>query len=360
MRVSIKEWNRGVSAPIFWDGIKVTYIRSFHPGYGGYGTIISRALWSYLYKEMPKYDLVHLHGAWNTFNLTAGVVARLRNVPYVVQLHNTFPIRFQRTIPKRVFHLLVRGPWLNGASAIIAFTPDEREEYLLSRAQDVNKTHIVPAIMPAVEWRERGRFRREWGVAGNECLILYLGRLHGGKGLEHLLEALSLLRGQKIRLAIVGPDAGYEARLRKEVQKHALMDQVLFTGPIFGEKKFFAYSDADVFVLPSMFEQLPVSALEAALCEVPLILSDRCGMTEMVTEAEAGIIVPYGSPQALAEAIGALCDDPQRRRQMGQNARAMVEKYCDPEKVIDALEAVYMKVCSRPRSEALEKQHDEA
>lgn len=341
-RVQIDDWDRGISSPTHWDGIEVSYVRSYHLGYGGYGTVIAPALCPYLMREISKYDVVHLHGAWNTFNVVGGVVASLKGVPFVVQLHNTYGIRLNRVILKRLFHLLVRRRWLDRAAAIIALTPSEKEEYLASRPKDRSKTYIVPAAMPSIERvPARGQFRQEWGIPRNAYLILYLGRLHKGKGLDYLLEAVSRLDGSRIALVIVGPDAGYEAQIRDRTQTLGLSDKVIFTGPIYGSRKYTAFRDADVFVLPSMFEQLPISALEAAIFRLPLVLSERCGMTDVVLETEAGIIVPYGETKALAEALESLCDDPLQRRRMGSNAREMVEEYCDPSQVIDTLEAVY-------------------
>jgi glycosyltransferase involved in cell wall biosynthesis len=345
-RVQIDTWERGVSPSVFWDGIQVTYVRSFHLIYGGYGTIVSTALWPYLKRNIEKYDLIHIHGAWNTFNLMAGLAARQHHVPYVIQLHNTFPIRSRHIISKKVFHNFLRIPWLNHASAIIALTVEEQEEYLQSRPQDKDKVFVVPCIKPNVPVTKKGTFRHEWGISTEDYLVLYLGRLHEGKGIEHLIQSLRLLQRNTVRLAIVGPDAGYKANLVKLVQKLGLNDQILLTGPIYGDYKFSAYRDADLFALPSMFEQLPVSALEAALCEVPLLVSDRCGMTKMIMKAKAGIIVPYGSPQALARAIQILWHNPDKRCHMGRNAKEMVEKYCDPESVMTSLEHVYHKACS--------------
>lgn len=345
-RVQIGTWQRGVSPPFFWNGIQVTYLKSFHPRYGGYGTIVSAALWPYLNRNVEKYDVIHIHGAWNTFNLMAGFAARQHRVPYVIQLHNTFPIRSRHIISKMVFHNFLRIPWLNHSSAIIALTPEEQEEYLQSRPQDRDKVFAVPCIKPNVPVTKKGSFRHEWGISTEDYLVLYLGRLHKGKGIEHLIQSLRLLQRNRVRLAIVGPDAGYKANLDKLVQNLGLGDQILFIGPIYGDNKFSAYRDADLFALPSMFEQLPVSALEAALCEVPLLVSDQCGMTKMIMEAKAGIIVPYGSPQALARAIQILWRDPDKRSHIGRNAKEMVEAYCDPSSVINSLEQVYLKACS--------------
>jgi glycosyltransferase involved in cell wall biosynthesis len=233
---------------------------------------------------------------------------------------------------------------LTQASAIIALSKDEQNEYLFSRPQDISKVSIVPSIRPLVKIPERGLFRSEWGIKAQDFIILYLGRLHSGKGIQYIIQALQLLEDDRLRLVIVGPDTGQERILRKLVEDTGLQRRVLFVGPIYGDKKFSAFRDADIFVLPSQFEQLPISALEAALCELPLVLSNRCGMTKMVLEANAGLIVPYGSSQALAEVVKNLYEKPNLRKQMGQNAKVMVENHGNPDNVIYKLEAVYKKV----------------
>jgi len=331
---------------IYWEGIRVKYAKSFYLGYGGYGAIISPALAIYLNRAIRNYDVLHIHGIWNTFGIIAGMIGKLHNVPYIVQLHNTFLIRSSRIILKRVFHNLLRSPLLNNAAAILTFTEDEKNEYLRSRPQDDYKTYVIPGIIPTVKIPQKGLFRHKWDIPPEDCLILFLGRLHKDKGIDHLIRSLRFLKLKGLKLAIVGPDAGFVHMLQEIVEDLGLQDHVLFTGPIYGEEKYEVLRDTDIFVLPSLFEQLPVSALEAALCKVTLIISNRCGMTKIVSEMNAGIIVPYGSPPALAKAIEVIRGDPECKKKMGENAKKMVEKHYGNERTIDSLENIYLEASS--------------
>lgn len=330
-----------------WDGIDVVFFGSLHPGYGGYGTVVSTSLITYLHREICGYDVVHIHGTRHFFGAVTALMARAHQVPYVIQPHNTLEARLRRIALKKVFDRLLRDSILRHASAIIALTPDEKEECLRLFNEDIDKVFVVPSLMPTVPLSAKGGFRKEYGIAGDQFLILYLGRVYEGKGIEHVIQALSLLGIDSIRLAIVGPDRGYRAHLEAIVEDCGLNQQVLFTGPIYGDAKFAAYEDADIFVLPSMFDQLPVSVLEASVCMRPSIISDRCGMTKMVTETQAGLVVPYGSPQALAESIRALYENSELRRHLGENAKLMVQRYCSPSAVIDSLELVYRQAWSK-------------
>lgn len=78
---------------------------------------------------------------------------------------------------------------------------------------------------------------------------------------------------------------------------------------------------ADIFVLPSSFEGLPMSVVEAMLCGLPVVASDISGPREQVVAGRTGLLVPPGDVRALARALGALARDAALRQRMGQAGR---------------------------------------
>jgi glycosyltransferase involved in cell wall biosynthesis len=155
--------------------------------------------------------------------------------------------------------------------------------------------------------------------------LLFVGRLVAAKGLPILVDALARLRAQRpaIRLTIVGAGqegAGIEARVRAE----GLGNHVRFTGYQTPEQVGEWLRLADVFVLPSLAEGVPVALMEAMVAGVPVVATSVGGLSELVEDGVTGFLVPAAAPGALAQRIEELLDDAGLRNRLGRAGRAKV------------------------------------
>jgi glycosyltransferase involved in cell wall biosynthesis len=138
---------------------------------------------------------------------------------------------------------------------------------------------------------------------------LFLSRLIPRKGADILIAAFAQVCPQSGRLVIAGPEgeAGYRAHLEKCVQECGVEGRVLFTGPLYDEDKKAVLADADVFVLPSRYENFANAAAEAVACGIPVIVSKFCGICSLV-DGQAGLVIaPEKEP--LVEALRQLVYD---------------------------------------------------
>jgi colanic acid/amylovoran biosynthesis glycosyltransferase len=155
--------------------------------------------------------------------------------------------------------------------------------------------------------------------------ILCVGRMVAAKGQHVLLEASARLldRGLLHHLTLVGtgPD---EAALRDRAARLGIEDWVTFTGglPPAGVKEQFA--DADLFVLPSFAEGIPVVLMEAMAMEIPVISTPVAGIPELVEHGKSGALVPPASVDALIGAIGDYILHPEKWRPYGETGRERV------------------------------------
>lgn len=136
------------------------------------------------------------------------------------------------------------------------------------------------------------------------------------KGLRYLLEAVASIRKEReIGVLIIGQPKK-DGVIEHHVRELALGDVVTFTGRI--EAKDFArhYAETTMAVIPSLYEGFGMPAGEAMACGVPVISTSGGALPEVV--GDAGILVPPADSKALRQAIVALLDDPERRRQMGE------------------------------------------
>ena len=107
------------------------------------------------------------------------------------------------------------------------------------------------------------------------------------------------------------------------------------------------YRAAAVSVIPSLEEGFGIPAAEAMGCEVAVVASDAGGLPEVVEDGVTGLVVPRGDSTALAQAIGSLLADPERRRAMGQAGRARGLRLFDWDRSAEQFEQIYREVAAR-------------
>lgn len=257
-------------------------------------------------KEVREFDIIHMHNYRTFQNLVVRHYARRHRVPYVLQAHGSLLTLFQRAALKKAFDRLWGHSLLQDASVLLAIGEKESKEYQILGVSP-HRTLVVNNGIYLKDFSslpERGAFRQKHGLRPAERFILYLGRIEKPKGLDLLLKAFSQLPREfaEVRLAIVGPDEGYAPSLKVTSTELGLGERVLFTGPLYGRDKLEAYVDADVFVLPSYHEVFGISALEAAACNIPVIVTDRCGIAGVIQDYPRGYVVT-ATPEELQRRI---------------------------------------------------------
>lgn len=165
---------------------------------------------------------------------------------------------------------------------------------------------------------------------GKECRapgknLLFVGRLAAVKGVSILLEALARVRIQHpdVRLTLVG-DGEERKKLEELTHELGVSDIVEFVGFKSQTEVAEFFSTADVFVLPSFAEGLPVVLMEALASRVPVITTQIAGVSELVEHGINGFIVRPGDIDSLAEQIFEILEDPSLLSEMGEAGRARV------------------------------------
>lgn len=308
-------------------------------------TGIAPDLLRYARREFKDFDVIHIYGFREYLTFVAAMWARRIRKPYVLQTLGTIPRITRSRVKKFLFDTLFGHSVLRGATALIAKTPIDREPYLLAGIPS-EKIELIPngiSTPPELEELEGGEFRREYDIEEEETLFLFVGRIHPVKGVDLLARAFSKL-GEGARLAIVGPDEGYRREIERFVSKAGLRKQVIFTGPLYGPKKWAAYQDADVYILPSIHENFGMTVLEAMICDTPVIVTEGCGIAPQVKD-RAGLTVPYDE-KILAQAMRTLLINTQLRTELSRGARLLIREEFSWEPVVGDLETLYEKVIS--------------
>ena len=156
--------------------------------------------------------------------------------------------------------------------------------------------------------------------------LLFVGRLAAVKGVLVLLEAFAqvLKTHPDAHLTLVG-DGAERARIEAEAARLGVAGQIRFAGYLSQDEVARELAQADVFVLPSFAEGVPVVLMEAMASQLPVIATRIAGISELVEEGMSGHMVPPGDAQAFAGALEAVLGDAETRAQMGRAGRKTIE-----------------------------------
>lgn len=297
----------------------------------------------YCRARLGNFDVAHIFGVYDLLGPAVADACLSRGIPYVVEPIGMFVPIVRSFWLKRMYHFSLGRAMFSGAGAVVATSAQEASELKLagiSPERIVSRRNGVemPEALP-----ERGVFRAANQIPGNAKLILFLGRLSAKKSPDLLLRAFAALpeaiADGPSMLAIAGPEHGLsEAELRRLATDLGVAARVRFCGALFGEDKWAAYRDADVFVLPSRNENFGNTAAEAAVAGTPAIVTEGCGIAPLLADV-AALVVPHNAA-AIARAIERVLTEPGLYQRLSEGC-ARVAARLDWEEPACAMEVLY-------------------
>jgi len=277
-------------------------------------------------------DVVHIHALFEEVQYLTAKYARERGIPYIIRpcgMLDPWSLR-RNWLAKRLYMAWRLSRMLQSAAAIHYTTNFERQE--AGQLALPNRTIVEPNGVDLTEYATlppEGAFRGRFGIPVDAPLVTFLGRVHPGKGVEHLVKAIAAGSLARARLAIVGPDsAGHLADMRSLAASLGVADRVVFTGLLRGAERISALVDADVFALPSDHENFGVAVAEAMAAGTPVIVSPEVGIADDVTMAGAGAVVASNATTLAAE-VTRWIDDPNLRATAGSRGRSFAMRQYD-------------------------------
>lgn len=171
--------------------------------------------------------------------------------------------------------------------------------------------------------------------------LLFLGCINKNKGIYDLLDVIIQNKTEynhKMKLLIGGK--GEVESIRKNIKDNNISDIVSYIGWVSGEKKIEVFNQSDIFILPSYYEGLPVSILEAMSYSMPIISTNIGGIPEIVKDGVNGYLIHPGNKEKLKQTIDILITNTGLQREMGKESQRMVRRFL-PESVIRQLSDLY-------------------
>jgi glycosyltransferase involved in cell wall biosynthesis len=328
-----------LGVPVDMEGVRVTYFASDR---------MRRLYWSpdmlrALHREVPRFDVLHLHSIYLWPTTAAARVARKYDVPYVLAPRGMLVgelIRRRSRWLKTAWIELFERRNLAGAAAV-HFTSRLEEEEATKLGFTFNASCVVPNGVDDDEIRDGlNKYDLPPGFPfKDQRFVLFIGRINWKKGLDRLIRALPFV--PDCRLVIAGNDEEqYQPALEALAKQVGVHERIAFVGPVYGLDKRAILGRATVLVLPSYSENFGNVVLEAMATGCPVVVTPEVGAADLVLEAGAGVVLD-GSPEKLGRGIADLIADPERCRTMGQRGRdAVVAKYTW-EAIAQRMEAVY-------------------
>ena len=269
--------------------------------------------------RLPPETVIHLHIS-QAFLPEAVLAAHLcRKLPYVAHLHLDFGPSGRGGFLLRAYKPLVLGPVLRAAASVVVFTAEQRAAVVARYGLDPARVAVLP-----------NGVHHSFFCAGRRLLpekprLLFVGRLSVQKNIPLLLHALDGV-SERFETTLVGDgDQGRELRATADRLR---LRNVRFHGRADGAELRALYAGADVFVLPSEREGMPLVLLEALAAGLPIVATDIPGNRDVVLPGRTGLLVPPSDPARLRQALLEVTGDTRRYQRMSEAARASAARYC--------------------------------
>lgn len=305
-----------------FDGVDADLMKADYATWPFLGSLrLSRQMKYELEQRSRMCSNIHVHGFWLMPNVYAGHTARRSNTPIIVSPRGMLSpqaLAFSKTKKDLFWMLFQRSAY---ESAAVWHATSEQE------ASDIRRFGIdapITIIPNGVDSPEIVR------TARNETIkktIIFLSRLHPKKGLTNLVQAWAELAPEfpQWQVKIIGPDEAGEAdRLRGQIRDLGLKS-IGIHEPIFGDEKWRALAQAELFVLPTQSENFGIAVAEALSAGTPAIVTNRAPWSGLVTE-NCGWSIDYGVAPLIEALRNAMGLGSAERAQMGARGRAWMQR----------------------------------
>lgn len=294
-------------------------------------------------------DLVHCH-TWYT-HFAGCLVKQLSGAALVLTSHSLEPHR-----PWKVEQLGAAyhaSSWLEktayqNADGVVAVSEAMREDVHHLYGVPYEKIRVIHNGIDLEQYRPRHdpSVLARYGVDPGKPYVLFVGRITRQKGIIHLVHAIKYLKpGVQVVLCAGAPDTeeiGREMAQQVEQARRESSTPIVWVAQIVPRDDLVPlYTDAVLFVCPSVYEPFGIINLEAMACGTPVVAAAVGGIKEVVVQEETGLLVHFVArgktdfepkdaeqfARDLAAAVNSLLGDPERRAKMGARSRARVENY---------------------------------
>lgn len=289
-----------------------------------------------MYGQMMKdnSDVIHTIGVRSFQSYVAALVAKKKKIPLIVSDQGglmTHPDISESFVKKFLYKLqlpMIRFI-INQAAKISA--GNEYERKILSNFCDKSKITVIRNGINLETLKADLGFKQKYRIDGP--YILFVGRFHTVKGVDVLLEAVNLLKGDAslgdTKFVIMGVDFGFESQMFAMIKELKIQDVVTVIKNPPREDVISAYGECEFLVLPSRWELSPLTPLEGFAFKKAVISTNAHGIPYTISDNENGLLVRSEDPRGLADAVIELLQNKEKRTKLGLAGYELVQNVCN-------------------------------
>jgi len=272
-------------------------------------------------------DVIHAHW-WFPNGVVGTWLGSLARIPVVTTLHGT-DVRLARTVgvAKPLFNHVLRHS--AAVTTVSRWLKEETESLAPGSDPVVAPMPVATDLFSPDGTRDRSR-------------LLFVGRLTAQKGVEHLLRAVAAMK-TRTELDVVGDGTNRET-LERFAAELGISERIRWLGQLSQNELPRLYQRATAVIVPSVDEGLGLVAVEALLCETPVVAFDSGGLRDVIQHEKTGLLVPPGDHAALAKAIDDLLARNGRGTDLGRAGRLYALSTFAPESAARRYRGIYRKV----------------
>ena len=286
---------------------------------------------------IPRVDIVHLQTSqgWSFRRLVLFLlVSKILTRKIVLHVHGSSFDKYYRSASSWEQKLIRYGL---AVSDIVVALSDQWK----AKLEDITPSANVVVIRNAVTIDKYDVHERS--MHDPPC-VLFLGRLGQRKGVYDILKAIGLLHQEPMNFVLAGD--GDVEQVRQHVREHGWEAFVGVPGWVGSDEVVIMLHEADVFILPSYDEGLPMGILEALAAGLPVISTPVGGIPEAVQDGANGFLIEPGDSTMLATRLKTLCSNPQLWKQMSTTARTVAQREFSMQAVEERLSEIYSRLAS--------------
>ncbi len=312
------------------------------------------AAYFWLKKNYRNYDIIHFQGRSGFFFSSKRISQKIN---FTITFHGITQIEYSFAnysnlsikgldayIHQKVSTYFEKRAYKNASAVIVVSEEIKRLLHNLYQ-KPKGSVHIVSNGIDPTSFVNEVSLNIKNKVSEDDQYLTYIGRLETVKGLLKLPNIVQHLNSN-IKILVIG-EGSLKSRLEKEIRKKNFEDRFLFTGALSAEEIKIWLQKSTALLLPSEHEPQGIVLLEANMAGVPVIASDIGGIDEVVVHGQNGLLVDPSRPEAYAEAINYIYDNPNEARKMGNWGREWVLSFFNWTHIAEKTRKIYFHICSK-------------
>jgi glycosyltransferase involved in cell wall biosynthesis len=303
------------------DGYEIRYFRC--SPFRRYKFSLDLLRW--LHKNAHEYDVAHIHALFSPVSSAAAAVCRQKKLPYILRPLGTLdPADLRKKSQlKKIYAAVLERDNIAGAAAL-HFTSNQ-EAKVSSRFGVKTRDIVLPNGVTPSTASSDNTIRLQYGIPEHVPLVLFMSRIDPKKGLDLLIPALEKIKAQgntfHFVLAGTNPqDPSYEEAIKTRLQNSSLQPHTTITGFVTGEAKSALLQAADLFVLPSYYENFGIAVAEAMVAAKPVVISDQVHIWHDIYNSQSGWVTKT-EVDSLTNSLTEALQNPDERKNRGTNAQ---------------------------------------